>query len=185
MRFGVASDVGHRGLAIQEGVGLYGGGIVDQNLIDGGRLGRLIVACAEEGERFGVGICEDSAAIWSDADARLAAAGRHGVVLVEVDPLALVLHSDSFVASGIRLTLLGPGDAAELRTGAVTRGGDTAVSEALLAKLVDQLARHVGAHKGDARMEPGAYGLRGVKLRVLTDDQGRTVVDLECPRDDA
>ena len=168
LRFGVASDVGHRGLAIQEGVGLYGGGIVDQNLIDGGRLGRLVVACAEESERFGVGLCEDSAAIWSDAEARITAAGRHGVVLVEVDPLTLVLHSDSFVAAGIRLTLLGPGDSAELRSGKVFRAGDTAASDALLARLVDQLGRHVGAHKGDARLEPGAYGLRGVKLRVRT-----------------
>ena len=56
LRYGVSSDTGHRGLVIQEGVGIFGGGIVDQNLLDGDRLGRLIVACAEENERFGIGI---------------------------------------------------------------------------------------------------------------------------------
>ena len=65
LRYGVSSDTGHRGLVIQEGIGLFGGGIVDQNLIGGNRLGRLIVACAEESERFGVGVFEDSAAIAS------------------------------------------------------------------------------------------------------------------------
>ena len=63
LRYGVSSDTGHRGLVIQEGIGLFGGGIVDQNLIAGNRLGRLIVACAEESERFGIGVFEDSAAI--------------------------------------------------------------------------------------------------------------------------
>lgn len=184
LRYGVASDVGHRGLAIQEGVGLFGGGIVDQNLIDGGRLGRLVVACAEESERFGIGVCEDSAAIWTEASARLEAAGRHGVVLVEIDPGALTLQSDSFVAAGIRLTMLGPGDAIELRGGAVTRSGDTAPSEALLRRLTEQLARQVGAHHGDARLEPGAYGLRGVRLRVRPGDGPAAVIDLECPRDE-
>ena len=65
LRYGVSSDTGHRGLVIQEGIGLFGGGIVDQNLIAGNRLGRLIVACAEESERFGIGVFEDSAAIAS------------------------------------------------------------------------------------------------------------------------
>ena len=61
LRYGVSSDTGHRGLVIQEGIGLFGGGIVDQNLIGGNRLGRLVVACAEESERFGIGVFEDSA----------------------------------------------------------------------------------------------------------------------------
>ena len=86
LRYGVSSDTGHRGLVIQEGVGLFGGGIVDQNLIGGNRLGRLVVACAEESERFGIGVFEDSAVIASHAGTRLEAAGRQGFVLVEIDP---------------------------------------------------------------------------------------------------
>ncbi|MBP7001539.1 cyanophycinase [Amaricoccus sp.] len=183
LRFGVASDVGHRGLAIQEGVGLFGGGVVDQNLIGGERLGRLLVACAEESERFGVGVCEDSAAIWSEADARIEAAGRHGVVLVEVDPLGLVLHSDSFVAEGVRVTMLAPGDAAELRTGTVTRAGDPAAAEALLHAMLDTLAAQVGARDGDPRAHAGAWGPRGVTLRIRPEPGPAASIDLECPRD--
>ncbi len=185
LRFGVASDVGRRGLAIQEGVGLFGGGIVDQNLIGGDRLGRLLIACAEENERFGIGVCEDSAAIWSDADARIEAAGRHGVVLVEVDPLALVLHSDSFVANGVRLSLLAPGDSVELRSGTITRAGASPVAEALLHRMLDKLAAQAGARTGDVRAEAGARGLRGVHVRIRPESGPRAIIDLECPRDNA
>jgi cyanophycinase len=184
LRFGVSSDTGHRGLAIQEGIGLFGGGIVDQNLIGGGRLGRLVVACAEENERWGVGICEDSAAIWSETEAVLTAAGRTGFVLVEVDPMNLVLHSDSFVANGIRLTLLAPGDAVDLRTGRVTRAGATEGAAALLDKLIGELARQIGARDGDARHPEGARGMRGVRLRFHPEPGPTALVDLECPRDE-
>lgn len=184
LRYGVASDTGHRGLAIQEGIGIFGGGIVDQNLIGGARLGRLIVACAEENERWGVGICEDSAAIWSETEAVLTAAGRTGFVLVEIDPLTLVLHSDSFVANGIRLTLLGPGDAVDLRNGRVTRTGATEGAAALLDGMIAELARQIGAREGDARHPDGARGLRGVRLKVHPEPGPTARVDLECPRDE-
>lgn len=184
LRYGVASDTGHRGLAIQEGIGLFGGGIVDQNLIGGGRLGRLVVACAEENERWGVGICEESAAIWSETEARLTAAGRTGFVLVEIDPVSLVLHSDSFVAKGIRLTLIAPGDAVDLRNGRVTRAGSTPGAAELLDELIAALARQIGAHHGDARHPEGARGLRGVRLKVHPEPGPTALVDLECPRDE-
>ncbi len=144
LRYGVSSDTGHRGLVIQEGIGLFGGGIVDQNLIGGNRLGRLVVACAEESERFGIGVFEDSAVIASHAGTRLEAAGSHGFVLVEIDPTALVLQSDSFVARGVRLTVLGPGDTRRprLRRGRARR--PARVAAALLARLIDGLAQEAG-----------------------------------------
>jgi cyanophycinase len=186
LRFGVASDLGHRGLVIQEGVGLFGGGIVDQNLIGGERLGRLLVACAEENERFGLGVCEHSAAIWTESAARIEAAGRHGCALVEIDPLNLVLHSDSFVAEGIRVTLLAPGDSMDLREGALRRGpAGTAAAEALLHGMLKTLAAQIGAREGDAHDETGARGPRGVRLRVRAEAEATAVLDLECPRDEA
>ena len=84
LRYGVSSDTGHRGLVMQEGIGLFGGGIVDQNLIGGNRLGRLVVACAEESERFGIGHTTLQAESGGDPCAALEAdcgtddrAGRH------------------------------------------------------------------------------------------------------------
>ncbi len=60
LRYGVSSDQGHNGLVIQEGIGFFGAGIVDQNVFSSRRLGRLIVACAEEGAPHGFGICEET-----------------------------------------------------------------------------------------------------------------------------
>ena len=181
LRYGVSSDTGHRGLVIQEGVGLFGGGILDQNLIASNRLGRLVVACAEESERFGVGIFEDSAVVAAEGGLRLEAAGRHGFVLVEIDPTALVLQSDSFVANGIRLTVLAPGDRAHLATGAVERSAPETAGAALLARLLADLAREGG--------EAAAATVNGSAPRrlamVVREQAGATaVLDLECPRDE-
>ncbi|HRO12473.1 MAG TPA: cyanophycinase [Amaricoccus sp.] len=176
LRYGVSSDTGHRGLVIQEGIGLFSGGIVDQNLISGNRLGRLVVACAEESERFGIGVFEDSAVVASHAGSRLQATGARGFLLVEVDVTALELQSDSFVARGVRLTVLGPGDTADLATGAVTREAPAEAAAALLARLVADLAREVGTTRG------ASHGLRAQPH----DLEGATAfLDLEFPRDES
>jgi cyanophycinase len=175
LRFGVSSDTGHRGLVIQEGVGLFGGGIVDQNLIAANRLGRLVVACAEESERFGIGVFEDGAVIASHAGTRLEAAGA-GFVLVEIDPLALVLQSDSFVANGIRLTVLGPGDTADLASGRITHQAPDEAAAPLLARLVADVARD------GLPVDVGT--VRGLQVRVREAAGPTAVLDLECARDE-
>jgi cyanophycinase len=180
LRYGVSSDPGHRGLVIQEGIGLFAGGIVDQNLIGGNRLGRLVVACAEESERFGIGIFEDSVAIASHAGTRLQAGGRQGFVLVEIDPTALVLQSDSFVANGIRLTIFAPGDTVDLASGAIGRAEPSPGTEALLAGMLAELAREGG--QMPARLT--AAGHRGLIMQVRDCAGPTAVLDLECPRDE-
>jgi cyanophycinase len=182
LRYGVSSDTGHRGLVIQEGVGLFGAGIIDQNMIDGNRLGRLVVACAEESERYGIGICEDSAVISSNGGTRLEAAGRHGFVLIEVDAGNLELQSDSFVARGVRLTLLAPGDAADLVTGAVSRARPSVAAADLLERLVRDLAREAGVPRQGARV--AASGPRGIGIGFDALEGAVALLDLECPRDD-
>jgi cyanophycinase len=180
LRYGVSSDTGHRGLVMQEGIGLFGGGIVDQNLIGGNRLGRLVVACAEENERFGIGVFEDSVAIASHAGTRLEAAGRQGFVLVEIDPTALVLQNDSFVASGVRLTVLAPGDTVDLASGAIDRPQPSPAADALLAGILAELARE----GGQVPARPSAAGHRGPVMQVRDCDGLTAVLDLECPRDE-
>lgn len=180
LRYGVSSDTGHRGLVIQEGIGLFGGGIVDQNLIGGNRLGRLVVACAEESERFGIGIFEDSAAIASHGGTRVEAAGVNGFVLVEIDPTALVLQSDSFVANGVRLTVIAPGETADLRTGTVTR---TAASPAAAARLGDLLAG-LAREAGEMPARLTAAGHRGLRMSVRDHAGPTALLDIECPRDE-
>jgi cyanophycinase len=181
LRYGVSSDTGHRGLVIQEGVGLFAGGILDQNLIAGNRLGRLVVACAEESERFGVGIFEDSVVVAAEGGLRLDAAGRHGFVLVEIDPTALVLQSDSFVANGIRLSVLAPGDRADLATGSIERTAPETAGAALLERLLADLARE----GGDAAAGGGGARAAPPPARGGPPPAGATaVLDIACPRDE-
>jgi len=179
LRYGVSSDTGHRGLVIQEGVGLFGGGIVDQNMLKGGRLGRLIVACAEEHERFGIGVFEDSAAVASAAGTRIAAAGRLGFLLVEVDPTSLELQSDSFVAENVRLTVLAPGDLLTLPAATVARAG--ADPGPALDALVEGLARDAGVVLSSGGSLSST--IRGLSMRVRDRQPGSAVLDIACPRD--
>jgi cyanophycinase len=175
LRYGVSSDTGHRGLVIQEGIGLFAGGIVDQNLLGGNRLGRLVVGCAEEGERFGVGVFEDSAVVASHAGTRLHATGKSGFVLVEVDLTALELQSDSFAARGVRLTVLGPGDGVDIAGGGVEREAAEGPAAALLARLIDGLAKEAGRRRA---------GHRGLEMRVHDVAGAAALLDLEFPRDE-
>lgn len=177
LRYGVTSDLGHPGLVIQEGLGLFAGGIVDQNLISGQRLGRLVVACCEEHERFGIGVCEESAVVAFDAGLRLEARGRHGFVLVEVDPAHLELQSDSFVATGVKLTLIGPGDTVDLRSGEITRAPGGAREVGLVARLIGDLARA-------ERAETDVGAARGVQIRLRDSGPLSMLLDLSSPRDE-
>ena len=88
-------------------------------------------------------------------DRRIEAAGRQGFLLVEIDPSALVLQNDSFVAEGVRLTVASPGDAVDLAGGAVV----SAPGPALLGALLDGLAREAGLRSADdPRPRPRSAG---------------------------
>jgi cyanophycinase len=174
LRFGVSSDTGHRGLVIQEGIGLFAGGIVDQNLISGNRLGRLVVACAEESERFGIGIFEDSLVLATHAGTRLTAAGRQGFVLIEIDPGTTVLQNDSFIVNDIRLNVFAPGESVDLGSGEMRRGAASAVPTELLAGMLAELRR-------DAARLPAH---RCLQMRVREHVGASALLDLECPRDE-
>ena len=172
LRYGVTSDLGHPGLVVQEGIGLFAGGIIDQNLISSGRLGRLVVACAEENERFGIGVCEESAVISTHAGLRLEARGRHGFVLVDVDAGGLSLQGDNFVATGVKLALLAPGDSADLETGVIHRQG-SGLSNDLLGEMAADLLR-AGGKAAAAQID----------IRIA-DDPYHAVLDLSFPRDES
>ena len=86
LEHGASSDAGHGGVVIEEGFGLFDYGIADQNLLDRRRLGRLIVACAEQNVRYGFGICEESGLIVGGSTASMHAIGRLGFVVAELDP---------------------------------------------------------------------------------------------------
>jgi hypothetical protein len=134
-----------------------------------------MVACAEESERFGVGVFEDSAVIASHAGTRLQAAGLSGFALVEIDLTALELQTDSFAARGVRLTVLAPGDIVDLNGGALERETPPGPAAGLLARLIDGLAREAGQ---------ALPGHRGLKMRLHDVEGAAALLDLEFPRDE-
>jgi cyanophycinase len=185
LRFGVSGHDGSQGLLIHEGIGLFAPGIADQNMISAKRLGRLVVACVENNERFGIGVCEESAAIAGKAGLELQAAGRHGFILVETDPVKSAPVGDRFIARDIRLRMFGPGDRINLASGAVERNSVfAAAAKAAFDRMLSDLMRDCG-ELGDAERsgrDPSAR--HAIKLRIQRNDNLSAVLDLECAREE-
>lgn len=182
LRFGIASDMGRRGLVIQEGLGFFGAAIVDQKLSSARRLGRLAVACAEEGVRFGLGLLEDSGVIANHDNSQLTAIGARGAVLVEIDPLKTELAGDDFIAPDTRLCLAGPGDVIDMAAGTVTRLAPATASAGVLDTLVAEL---IGDCIGDAGpvITPGVTHEAHISLLYTSDGDGTGHLDIESIRD--
>ena len=182
LRFGIASDMGRRGLVIQEGLGLFGAAIVDQKLGSSRRLGRLAVACAEEGVRFGLGLLEDSGVIANHDNSKLTAIGARGAVLVEIDPLKTELAGDDFIAPGTRLCLAGPGDVIDMEAGTVTRLAPATASAAVLDTLVAELIEECVGNAGPVTA-PGVTHEAHVALFYNSNGDGTGDLDIESIRD--
>ncbi|MEO0466157.1 MAG: cyanophycinase [Pseudomonadota bacterium] len=184
LRYGVASDLNHDGLVVQQGIGVFAGGIVDQNILTGKRLGRLVVACAEENERFGYGICEDSALVARRSGNEFLAIGRHGFVQVETDPVKRAPQDDRFIVKDIRLRMIAPGDCINLQTGAVKRADDSDRARLAFDRLTDDLQREgtdIDRLDGIGR-DPSLRHAIGVQLRRT--DPMTALLDLECAREE-
>ena len=182
LRFGIASDMGRHGLVIQEGLGFFGAAIVDQKLASSRRLGRLAVACAEEGVRFGLGLLEDSGVIANHDNSEITATGARGAVLVEIDPLKTELQGDDFIVNDARLSFAGPGDVIDMVTGTVTRlapaNGSAAALDTLVAELIEDCVGNAGPSSA-----PGVTHEARIALRYRSDEDGTGHLDMESIRD--
>ncbi|MGN2427257.1 cyanophycinase [Klebsiella electrica] len=181
LRFGIASDMGRRGLVIQEGLGLFGSGIVDQNLASARRLGRLVVACAEENVRYGLGICEDSGFISNHDNSLLTVVGARGVVLVETDPTQIVLQGDDFIAAGTRLTFALPGDVIDLNTGTLRRQQADEPADAALRQLMTDFIDECGGSDGYSSAEHRDSGPLSLRFNAI--GQGCGLLNMTCLRE--
>ena len=182
LRFGIASDMGRRGLVIQEGLGLFGTAILDQNLHSARRLGRLAVACAEEGVRFGIGILEESGVIANHDNTRLTVIGNHGALLIEIDLIHTELQGDDFTAPGTKLAFALPGDIIDLKAGTVIRKGGPAAAAAMLDRMVQEVVEDCcGIFGTDTR--PGHEVEAHIALRYRPEGDGTGHIDIESIRD--
>jgi cyanophycinase len=140
LRFGSSEDASASGVVLERGIGITTLGIIDQNFIHRRRLGRLLMACAEQRLRFGFGLCEDSAMVIRGSEHSIEAVGERGVLILELDPQQVRLAPGIADPRGIRMYLLEPGQRASLDNLAAdtARHSDTGV--ALLERTLRDLA---------------------------------------------
>ncbi len=184
LRYGVASDLGHQGLVVQEGVGLFDAGIVDQNIMTARRLGRLVVACAEENERFGIGVCDESAVIAMKSGQELTGLGRNGFVTVEINQGADGTADDRFIAQGVKVVIFGRGDTVNLHSGHITRQSDEAALKPVFDRLLGDLAREGVDLDLVERVGRDPSARHAIKIRVRRDAALTATLDLECAREE-
>ena len=175
LRYGVASDESHPGLLVEPGLGLFDAGILDQNMLGAHRLGRLIVACAEEAVPFGFGLCEEAGLV-VEPDRRMRVIGSQGVVLVAVDPKGLSYDDDVFAIRGVQVQLVPPQSWIEMDHRVATIDA-TAPDGLTLERLVQGLRREV---KAGADAGPGRIRIRLDQVAALS---GR--IDIESNRFDS
>lgn len=108
------------GVILEKGLGFLARTLVDQHSLARGRWARLLVAVlGTEAYSFGAGIDENTALVVEGDSARVV--GASGVVFF--DTREALLEGDGVGASGVVVSLLGAGDAVNLRTGEVHLNG--------------------------------------------------------------
>ena len=184
LRYGVASDLGHQGLAIHEGIGLLEAGIADQNILSGQRLGRLVVACAEENEAFGIGVCDESAVLATKSSRELTAAGRNGFVLVDTRSTDMRSNREGFVAKDVLIQMFGPGDKINLTTGHVERSSSQEHSAEVFESVIAQVLRE-GTDANETEFISGTRSQRhAISTRLRREDPLTARLDLEIAREE-
>ena len=121
--YGTSPDPWYRGVVVQEGMGAFREGLIDQHFVSRHRLGRLLVACLEEGVRYGFGLPEEAGFSSSGGGHRLQALGATGTVVLD---LREALHTPlprGFEVLGVRLRHLKPGQSLDTTTGLVSGNG--------------------------------------------------------------
>ncbi len=144
LKYGASADAGNKGIVIEEGLGLFPCGIIDQRMLKRQRLGRLIVACAEQNIRYGFGLCEESGMVLGGSGRIVHAFGKHGMLVVDVDHRNFSLNNDIFNARGIKLLFVQPGEAFDPDKGILVNPRTPEPEMVDIEKMVKRLARSCG-----------------------------------------
>lgn len=152
-RYGVSLSEHASGIVLEQGLGLFEPGIIDQNILRRNRLGRLIVASVEEAFHFGFGICEHAALV-VEPQQPLRVIGKNGLVLVEIDDDHLRLQADDFAVHNLKITLVSPGETIDLTTGVVFQPVVSKDHPINIHTILSHLARDCGATLTTSDQEP-------------------------------
>ncbi len=148
LRYGASEDAGYEGMVIEEGFGLFTPGIVDQNFLKRQRLGRLLVACAEQNVRYGFGLSEQSGLVVLGGGRSLRAIGENGVLIAAIGNAQLSVSRNEFKARGIQLHWLNPGQGFDLDQGINATGPRDSAEGEHLSRLVSDLVKACGGAPG-------------------------------------
>ncbi|MFK8042839.1 cyanophycinase, partial [Congregibacter sp.] len=151
-RYGSSEDASFSGVVVERGIGLTRLGLVDQNFLRRHRLGRLLMACSAQQQRFGFGLCEGAGMIIHGNEHEIEAIGSNGVVVVELDLDRVRLAPKVPDPSGLRLYLLEPGQRVRLEDLAGATADGSAAATALLREALDDLARDYHDALGDTEL---------------------------------
>lgn len=136
--YGTSPDPWYRGVVVQEGIGLFREGMIDQHFISRHRLGRLLVACLDEGARYGFGLPEEAGFACTGGGHRVQAIGGSGMVVLDLRGARHAPRPRGFAAEDVKLLHLKPGQTFDTATGTVDGQGR---ADAL--RVGDVLARFV------------------------------------------
>jgi len=141
LEFGASSDAGHEGVVIDEGLGFFDLGLIDQNLIQRRRLGRLVIACAEQGVRYGFGLCEESGMVMGGSVSGIHATGKHGVVVADLEKASTDVSGGHFQVRNVRLCFVASGQSFDPDSATVIGPESNGEGRTLIRNLVEDLAR--------------------------------------------
>lgn len=140
LRYGSSEDASGSGVVVERGIAATRLGLVDQNFLRRHRLGRLLMACAQQQQRFGFGLCEGSGMIVHGDGREIEAIGSAGVVIVELDLERVRFAPRIPDPSGIRLYILEPGKRVNINELASQTADRSSAATALLKEALDDLA---------------------------------------------
>ncbi|MGQ0585661.1 MAG: hypothetical protein ACT4PK_00455, partial [Gammaproteobacteria bacterium] len=121
--YGTSPDPWYRGVVVQEGIGLFREGLIDQHFTSRHRLGRLLVSCLDEGARYGFGLPEEAGLVSTGGGHRIQAIGASGMVVLDLRETTYTPQPHGFSAENVQLVHLKPGAAFDTTSGLICEGG--------------------------------------------------------------
>lgn len=149
LRYGSSEDASGAGAIVEPGIGLTRLGLIDQHFVRRRRLGRLLIACAEQRQRFGFGLCEGSGMIIHGGDREIEAVGQSGVVIAELDTDCVRLAPGRPDPRGIRLFVLEPGQRVTLENLPAATSQRSAMATGLLESTLADMERDYHSALGE------------------------------------
>lgn len=112
-------ETGDDQLFLTTGLGFFTHGIVDQHFLERGRFGRLLVASQYNKTRYGFGVDENSAMVYTGADESVEIVGASGLLIVDLQG-ATTPKGKRFALNNVTMHYLEKGDRFHLNDGTFT-----------------------------------------------------------------